>query len=70
MPLSKGSSMPPVMPKEWNTGSTLNTTSCAVMSKRAMICATLPMRLRCDSTTPLGKPSEPDVNSTAAGSCG
>ena len=70
MPVSIGNSMPPVSPNEWNTGSTLNTTSAGVTSKRAMTCATLARRLRWDSTTPLGAPSEPEVNSTTAGSSG
>ena len=59
-----------VSPNEWNTGSTLNTLSCRPKSMRAAACAALASMLRWDSTTPLGVPSEPDVNSTAAQSPG
>ena len=44
--------------------------SASVRSKRASICATLASRLACDSATPFGAPSEPEVNSTTAGSSG
>ena len=68
MPDSTPSSMPPVRPNEWKTGSALNTMSAGVMSKRALICATFDTMFRCDSTTPFGAPSDPAVNSTTAGS--
>ncbi len=68
MPPSSGIIMPPVSPKEWNTGSTLNTLSLALASTRARAWAALARILRWDSTTPFGVPSEPDVNSTTAGS--
>ena len=60
--------MPPVRPNEWNTGSTLNTLSLALASTRASACAALARMLRWDSTTPLGVPSDPEVNRITAGS--
>ena len=54
MPPTSGIIRPPVRPKEWNTGSTLNTRSSPLASTRARHCATLASMLRCDSTTPLG----------------
>ena len=63
-----GSIKPTVRPKEWNTGSTLNTLSSRPKSMRAAACAALASMLRCDSTTPFGAPSEPEVNRIAAGS--
>ena len=67
-PETSGSIRPTVSPKEWNTGSTLNTLSCRPKSMRAAACAALASMLRWDSTTPFGVPSEPEVNRIAAGS--
>jgi len=60
--------MPPVMPKEWNTGSTLNSVSCGPKSMRAPACAQFDRMLWWVRTTPFGAPSEPEVNRIAAGS--
>lgn len=54
--------VPAVRPKEWNTGSTLNTLSVGLKSMLAAACVALARILRCVSTTPLGAPSDPDVN--------
>ena len=69
-PETSGSTRPTVSPNEWNTGSTLNTLSCRPKSMRAAACEALASMLRWDSTTPFGVPSEPEVNRTAAQSCG
>src|SRR3546814_10222173 len=69
-PENSGSSMPPVMPKEWNTGSALSTLSVGLKSMRAASWRQLARRLSWLSTTPLGSPSEPEVNSTRAGALG
>src|SRR3569623_522638 len=70
MPDNSGSKVPALRPNEWNIGSTLRITSCALKAKRAASCARLASRLACDSTTPLGAPSEPEVNNTTAASSG
>ena len=70
MPLITPSSNPPVSPNEWKIGSGLNAMSAAVKSKLAAICAMLLRRLAWVRTTPLGAPSDPDVNRTTAGSRG
>ena len=44
--------------------------SSGVKSASARICATLDRIEECECTTPFGLPSEPDVNSTIAGSSG
>ena len=59
--------VPPVSPKEWNTGSTLSSLSAGEMVMRASACMALASRLRCDSTTAFGVPSEPEVNRITAG---
>ncbi len=70
MPDSIGKTMPAVSPNEWNTGRALNTTSEPVKSTRAASWLTFERMLRWLSTTPLGAPSVPEVNSTTAGSPG
>src|SRR3569833_1216693 len=70
MPESSGNKVPALSPKEWNTGRTLRMMSCALNAKRAASCARLASRFTCDSATPLGAPSEPEVNSTTASSSG
>jgi hypothetical protein len=67
MPVRIGSSPPPVRPKLWKMGSALKMRSSDVKSVMARICAMLDRMARCDSTTPFGRPSEPEVNSTTAG---
>ena len=57
-------------PKEWNTGSTLNSLSWRPKSMRAAACAAFASMLRWESTTPFGTPSEPEVNRIAAQSSG
>jgi hypothetical protein len=69
-PDTSGSTSPTVSPKEWNTGRTLNTLSWRPKSMRAAACAAFASMLRWDSTTPLGVPSEPEVNRIAAQSSG
>ncbi len=58
--------MPPVSPNEWNIGIALNTRSAGLKSTTAATWAMLARMLRWLSTTPLGEPSEPEVNSTTA----
>ena len=70
MPDSSGSSVPAVSPNEWNIGSAFKMMSCELKSMRAATCSRFASTLACDSTTPFGMPSEPDVNSTIAGSSG
>ena len=65
-PETSGSTTPTVSPNEWNTGSTLNTLSSRPKSIRAAAWAAFASMLRWDSTTPLGTPSEPEVNRMAA----
>jgi len=63
--------MPPVSPKEWNTGSALNTLSVFLENfMRAPTWAIFARILACESTTPFGSPSEPEVNKITAGSSG
>ena len=70
MPDSSGSSVPAVSPNEWNIGSAFKITSCELKSMRAATCSRFASTFACDSATPFGMPSEPDVNSTMAGSSG
>ena len=70
MPDSSGSSVPAVRPNEWNSGSAFKITSCELKSMRAATCSRLASTFACDSATPFGMPSEPDVNSTIAVSSG
>ena len=65
--MTSGRIVPPVSPKEWNTGSTLSSLSAGEKVMRASACMTLASRLRFDSTTALGVPSEPEVNRMTAG---
>src|SRR5271156_4221617 len=67
-PDTSGRTSPTVSPKAWNTGRVLNTLSVRPKSIRAAAWAALHNILRCDSTTPFGVPSEPEVNRIAAGS--
>jgi hypothetical protein len=60
--------MPPRSPKQWKSGSTLNRLSAGEMSTRQSAWAALTTRLRDDSTTALGLPSEPEVKTMTAGS--
>ena len=69
-PETSGSTSPAVSPKEWKTGSTLNTLSVRPKSMRAAACAAFASMLRWESTTPFGVPSEPEVKRIAAGSSG
>jgi hypothetical protein len=46
MPASSGIIIPPVRPKEWKTGRTLNTLSLALASTRASACEALARMLR------------------------
>ena len=59
-----------VSPKEWNTGSTLKTLSSRPKSIRAAACATFASMFVWLKTTPLGTPSDPDVNRITARSKG
>ena len=54
-------------PNEWNTGSTLSSLSVGENEMRASACITLASRLRLESTTALGVPSEPEVKRMTAG---
>ncbi len=68
MPPVSGMIRPAVSPKEWNTGSTLNTLSSPCAATRVSDWMALASMLRCESTTPFGVPSLPEVNNIAAGS--
>ena len=59
---------PHVSPKEWNTGNAIMNLSSGVKSPTARICATFDRIDAWECTTPLGRPSDPEVNSTIAGS--
>ncbi|MNT51998.1 hypothetical protein D3C72_1889970 [compost metagenome] len=69
-PDTSGSSTPQVRPKEWNSGSAIMNLSSGVKSATARTWATLDSSELCECTTPLGLPSEPEVNSTSAASSG
>ena len=62
--------MPPMKPNEWNAGSAMNSRSSRPKSMRASACATFDRTLRCESTTPFGTPSVPEVNKMTAQSSG
>ncbi len=69
-PTTSGSSSPPVSPKLWNAGSGLNQTQSGSRVMWAATWATFESRLAWLSTTPLGAPKLPEVNSTTPMSSG
>ena len=62
--------VPPVRPKAWNIGIALNAMSLPLKSITDDNCAQFVSTLRWLSTTPLGLPSEPLVNSTTQAESG
>ena len=57
-------------PNEWNNGRQLKKMSVGRKPMQLRACAKLDNKLRWDNTTPLGVPSEPEVNRMVAGSPG
>src|SRR5690348_15432463 len=70
VPVTSGIIAPQVKPNEWNSGNTIMNLSWIEKSITDLICAILAKILLCECTTPLGLPSEPEVNKTTAGSDG
>src|SRR5215204_3477333 len=72
MPLRSPTRSPAIRPKEWNTGSGLNSTSAGASAPVAWpaIWRALATRLAFESTTAFGTPSEPEVKRITAASSG